>query len=66
MSTQVKPEAKKTQRLLNYRDASQYLGISERSMWDLGKNQEIQMIRIGSSVRFDLRDLDEWIESKKA
>ncbi len=52
-------------RLKNYRTAAAYLSLSEREVWRMGKEGNIPTIRIGRSVRFDVRDLDEWIEKQK-
>ena len=56
-------------RLLRTREAALYLGISERSLWTLCNSGQIPAVRFGSgrrqSVRFDIADLDHWIESCK-
>jgi len=58
---QPKPE----QRLLTYRQAAAYLSLSERKLWGLAASAKIPVCRIGRSVRFDLADLDRFIEKMK-
>ena len=62
-----KPQEK---RLLTVAETAVYLGISPRTIYNRigrkAKNQfPVTPIRIGSSIRFDKKDLDEYIESKK-
>lgn len=53
-------------RLLNYERAAAYLGISLRSMKELGgPNGKIRQVPIGSRVLFDKADLDQFIERTK-
>lgn len=51
--------------LLRPSEAAQKLAISERKLWSLTRDDEIQAIRVGRSVRYDVRDLLAWIEYKK-
>lgn len=52
-------------RLLNYRQASAYLALSERKLWALAASAEIPTCRIGRCVRFDIEDLRLFIERTK-
>lgn len=53
-------------RLMSYKQAAAYLGISERGMKELGRPQgEIQRVEIGSRVLFDRQDLDGYIDRVK-
>ena len=56
-------------RLLRHREAAAYLGISERSLWTMGSTGEIPQVRFGGgsrqSVRYDIGDLDAWIDARK-
>jgi len=52
--------------LLRAKDAAQALSISERKLWSLTQSRDIPSVRIGRSVRYDIRDLREWIEYKKS
>jgi len=52
-------------RLVRAADAAKFLGISERKLWELAALHEIRRVRIGRAVRYDLHDLEEWIERKK-
>ena len=52
-------------RLLKSKTAAEYLCISERTLWNLQKNQRITAVRMGRLIRFDPADLDEFIEKAK-
>lgn len=56
-------------RLLRADQAAAYLGISPRTLWSLTNCGEIASVRFGAgrrkSVRYDLCDLEAWIEAKK-
>jgi len=51
--------------LLNSRDAAKALAISERTLARLTATGEIPHLRIGRLLRFDLRDLQAWIDRQK-
>ncbi len=48
--------------LMNPRDAARALCISERKLWGMTASGEIPHIRIGRSVRYSVRDIEEWID----
>ena len=52
-------------RLLSYRQAAQYLGVCEKSIFNLVKAGQIQPVHVGGSVRFDKDDLDKFIVAAK-
>ncbi len=56
-------------RLLSADDAAKYLGVSvyflRESRRGLTKTAAPKFIRFGRSVRYDLRDLDAWIEAHR-
>ena len=56
-------------RLLATKPAAQYLGVSERTLWTLANSGALPSVRFGfgtrKSVRYDLDDLDRWIEAHK-
>ncbi len=52
-------------RLIKCRQAAQYLGICERKLWELAKDGRIPSVRIDRAVRFDVADLDTFIQSAK-
>jgi excisionase family DNA binding protein len=47
------------------REAAQALRISERKLWGLTASGEIPFVRIGRSIRYDLKDLIRWIDERK-
>ena len=52
-------------RLVKVRAAADYLAISERKLWDLSQNGTIPVVKLGRAVRYDLADLDSFIENMK-
>ena len=52
--------------LVNARDAARLLAIGERLLWSLTNRRDIACVRIGRAVRYDVRDLESWIESHKS
>jgi len=53
-------------RLLTSSDAARYLGISTRKLWELGNRGVVPVVRPDNRmVRFDVRDLDAFVEAKK-
>ncbi len=51
--------------LLRPPEAARVLAISERTLWQLTRDGVIPCVRIGRSVRYDPRDLVEWIQKRK-
>jgi excisionase family DNA binding protein len=52
--------------LLRPRDAARSLAISERTLWELTRRGAIPCIRVGRAVRYDPRDLQQWIERNRS
>ena len=52
-------------RLIKPRQGAQYLGISERKLWQLTKDGRIPAIKFDRVVRYDIADLDEFIAKAK-
>ena len=63
MSTQ--QSKNQSHRLIKVRAAAEYLAISERKLWDLSQNGIIPVVRLGRATRYDLIDLDNFIEKMK-
>lgn len=53
-------------RLRTIREAANYLAISQRKLADLKATGEIPFIPIGRSIRFDVADLDRFIERQRS
>jgi excisionase family DNA binding protein len=51
--------------LFTSKQAAALLQISERNLWSLAQRGDIRSVRFGRSVRFDARDLDQFIQSHK-
>lgn len=58
-----------TVRLLDYEDAAAYLGCTEAHLRRMTYERRIPFVKFGDGrsapVRFDIRDLDRWIEARK-
>ena len=59
-------------RLLTTKEAAKYLGLGEGYLRELRMNGDRKnrlspppFIRSGRAVRYDIRDLDEWIEANR-
>lgn len=52
-------------RLLSYKEAAGYLGISERGMKQLAADGHVRKVLIGSRVLFDKSDVDAYVEKVK-
>jgi excisionase family DNA binding protein len=52
-------------RLMNIRDAARYLGTTPATLYTKIWRREIPFVKLGRSVRFDLKDLDALIEGSK-
>ena len=56
-------------RLLKSAEAAAYLGVSERTLWTMGRSGDLPRVEVAlgarAIVRYDLRDLEAWVESKK-
>jgi excisionase family DNA binding protein len=57
--------ASKGVRLLTVRQAAEYLGTTPATLYTKIWRREIPFIKLGRSVRFDVRDLDELIACSK-
>jgi excisionase family DNA binding protein len=52
-------------RLLNVREAARYLGTTAKTLYTKAWKREIVFVKIGRSLRFDIRDLDQMVENAK-
>jgi excisionase family DNA binding protein len=53
-------------RLLNVEGAAAYLSMTEDALRHKVANRKIPAVRADRHLRFDVRDLDAWIEENKA
>lgn len=51
--------------LLNYEQAAEILGVTERSIWNYVDRGELPCVRFGKSVRIDPADLRAYIDRCK-
>ena len=58
-------ESHTSKKLMNCKQAADYLCICQRKLWDLSKSGRIQTVRIDRAVRYDIADLDSFIEQLK-
>lgn len=52
-------------RLLNVREAARFLGTTTKTLYTMVWRRDIVFVKIGRSVRFDVRDLEAMIEKAK-
>ena len=64
MSDNARP-SREDVRLLNVREAAKFLGTTEKTLYSRVWKREIVFVKIGRSLRFDLRDLEQMIEDGK-
>jgi len=58
-----------TPRLLSAPEVAEYLGLPLSTVYEYAKTQRLPSLHVGRegrSLRFDVRDLDRWIELRKA
>lgn len=49
-------------RLLDIKEASEYLGFAVHTIYGWTSQRRIPFVKIGGRLRFDKRKLDKWIE----
>jgi excisionase family DNA binding protein len=52
--------------LLTYRDAAKILKVTDRTVWGLVKARKLKAVRFDRTVRIDPRDLEAFIQARKA
>jgi excisionase family DNA binding protein len=53
-------------RLMTVQEAALYLALSEREVYNMIANKELNGVRHGRRLMLDIRDLDVWITAHKA
>ena len=48
--------------LLTSREASQAMGICQRTLYGLTKSGELPVVRVGRAVRYSVDDIRDWIK----
>jgi excisionase family DNA binding protein len=51
--------------IINAKEASKFLKINLYTLYAYSRRRLVPSIRIGRLVRFDLTELEKWLESKK-
>ena len=54
-----------SQLLVDSKTAAKLLSISTRTLWAMQKSGELPVVRRHRSIRFDVKDLEAWIDSRK-
>lgn len=49
-------------RLLSVAETAELLGISQSFLYKLAESESIPHIRLGRAIRFDIRQIDAWLE----
>jgi hypothetical protein len=53
-------------KLINSKQAAEYLCVSPRKLWDLSKTGRIPTVKIDRVVRYDVEDLNAFIDQQKS
>ncbi len=53
------------ERMLTYRETAKLLGVTDRTVWQLVKDDQLPAVRFNRSVRIDPADLRRFIERAK-
>ncbi len=54
-----------SRRLMNAQELAEYIGTTYLNVYQMVSKGGIPFVKIGRSVRFDLHDIDPWIEQQK-
>lgn len=54
-----------TEQIMTVKDVAKYLKVNERTIYRMATDGRIPAFRVGTSWRFKLCDIDEWIESER-
>jgi excisionase family DNA binding protein len=46
------------------KDAAKMLSVSERTLWSLTNMGKLRRIKVGASVQYAVKDLEEFVEAK--
>ena len=65
VSDKAQVQGRGEKRLMTVREASQYLGLAEATLYRYVWQRTIRFVRLGRAVRFDKSDLDALIECHK-
>lgn len=49
-------------RLVNVKDVAAYLGLAKSTVYELAKEDRIPHRRIGGRVKFDMSEIDDWLD----
>ena len=52
-------------RLLDIKEAAEFLNISPNTLYSWVNQRRIPFVKLGRRVKFDLKDLEDWIEHHK-
>ncbi|MFY7751954.1 MAG: helix-turn-helix domain-containing protein [Exiguobacterium acetylicum] len=52
-------------RLYTSTKAAEFLGVSVRTLWTLRNTGKIPFVRVGESIRYELSDLESYVDRNK-
>lgn len=52
-------------RLFNIEELAEYIAVPKGTIYNWISQRKLPFVKIGRRVKFDIKDIDEWIESKK-
>lgn len=50
---------------MNIKELSKYLNVSKRTIYSWASMKRIPHLKIGGTLRFDVREIESWLEEKK-
>ncbi len=63
--TRLSRSASIPKRLMNAQELADYIGTTYLNVYQMVSKGGVPFVKIGRSVRFDLLDIDKWIEHQK-
>ena len=51
--------------LMTVSEVAQFLGLHEKTVYEWAARGRLPCVRVGSSLRFDPRDIERWLSARK-
>jgi excisionase family DNA binding protein len=58
-------ESNRESKLLNVKDAAQYLSVSASTLYGWAWQRRIPFVKVGRALRFEKRDLEKYIQTNR-
>ena len=60
----MKHEQKKNYELMTVKEAAQYIGLAEKTLYTKISQRQIRYLKVGRLVRFDRNALNDWLKEQ--